>query len=99
VADSIFDDFIKDPKDVRAARKFIDYYLETTLKIVLLYTELSAKSVYSDQEKQVLEKAEQILKQIEDTFHKQLGKLQEDDYLDLATELDVLEMTMKSEGI
>lgn len=99
VADVIFDDFVKDPKDIRAARKFIDYYLSTTQKIVVLYKELSQKPVHNEKEQKILEDTQRILVQIEETFHKQLGKLQEDDYLDLETELAVLEMTIKSEGI
>jgi 5-bromo-4-chloroindolyl phosphate hydrolysis protein len=99
VADEIFNDFIKAPKDLRDARKFLDYYLETTEKIVFLYSDLSKKTVYTENEQQVLSKAEQILTQIEEVFHQQKGKLQENDYLELSIELDVLEMTIKSEGV
>lgn len=99
VTDDIFDNFVKNPNDIKLARKFLDYYLDTVKRIVGLYCDLSGKEVYTDKEREVLEKAERILAQMEDTFQKQLGKLQEGDYLDLETELDVLETTMKMEGI
>lgn len=99
VADEIFDDFQKDPKDIKAARKFLNYYLSSTAKVVNLYAELSNKSHFSNDERATLDRAERILEQIEATFHKQLNKLLADDYLDLDTELAVLEATMKSEGI
>lgn len=99
VMDAIFDNFEKNPNDIKLARKFLDYYLDTVKRIVELYYELSGKEVYTDKEREILEKAEGILNQIETIFQKQLGKLQEGDYLDLETELEVLETTMKMEGI
>lgn len=99
VMDDIFVNVEKDPKDIRLARKFLDYYLDAAKRIVELYYELSKKEIYTDQEKEILAKAEKMLEQIEATFHQQLGKLQEGDYLDLSTELEVLETTMKLEGV
>ena len=99
VMDDIFDNFEKNPDDIRLARKFLDYYLDTVKRIVELYADLSGKEIYTGKEREVLAKAEKVLGQIEDTFHQQLGKLQEGDYLDLETELEVLETTMKMEGV
>ena len=99
VMDDIFDNFVKNPNDIKMARKFLDYYLDTVKRIVELYYELSGKEGYTEKEREVLGKAEKLLGQIESTFQKQLGKLQEGDYLDLETELEVLETTMKMEGI
>jgi 5-bromo-4-chloroindolyl phosphate hydrolysis protein len=99
LADSIFEDFKKDPKDIKAARKFINYYLETTETIILKYIELHKRERHSEEEVEILEKVEITLAQIKETFKLQLDKLVEDDFLDLDTELAVLRKTMESEGV
>ena len=45
VMDAIFDNFEKNPNDIKLARKFLDYYLDTVKRIVELYYELSGKEV------------------------------------------------------
>jgi 5-bromo-4-chloroindolyl phosphate hydrolysis protein len=42
VADQIFENFKKDPKDIKATRKFLSYFLDATTKIIRKYVELSS---------------------------------------------------------
>jgi 5-bromo-4-chloroindolyl phosphate hydrolysis protein len=98
-ATDIFDDFVKDPQDIREARRFILYYLDTTERIVSKYYQLSGAPYLSEEAKKTLKNVEQTLDMIKDTFRKQLKKLTENDVLDLDAEVKVLQNTIKQEGI
>ena len=98
-ADEIFDNFVEDPKDIKTARKFLSYYLDTTERILDRYVTISSKSVRDSDIEETLAKVEDMLSLIDETFKKQMKKLLEDDVLDLDIELEVLEKTIKSEGI
>ncbi len=98
-ATDIFDDFVKDPKDIKAARRFTLYYLDTTERIVSKYYQLSNAPYLSPDAKTTLKNVEQTLDMIKDTFRTQLKKLTENDVLDLDAEVKVLQNTIKQEGI
>jgi len=98
-ANDIFDDFVKDPKDIKVARRFTLYYLDTTERIVTKYQQLSNAPYLSDDAKSTLKNVENTLGMIKDTFRKQLKKLTENDVLDLDAEVKVLQNTIKQEGI
>jgi 5-bromo-4-chloroindolyl phosphate hydrolysis protein len=98
-ANDIFDEFVKDPKDVKRARRFILYYLDTTERIVSKYYQLGKTPYLSDDAKKTLKNVENTLDLIKDTFRKQLKKLTENDVMDLDAEVKVLQNTIKQEGI
>ncbi|NLY17950.1 MAG: 5-bromo-4-chloroindolyl phosphate hydrolysis protein, partial [Clostridiaceae bacterium] len=95
----IFDDFVRDPKDIKIARRFTLYYLDTTERIVTKYYQLSNVPYLSDDAKATLKNVESTLVMIKDTFRKQLKKLTENDVMDLDAEIKVLRNTIKQEGI
>ncbi|TFG63735.1 MAG: hypothetical protein E4H36_04875 [Spirochaetales bacterium] len=95
----ILDDIKKDPKDYRAARQFLNYYLDSTLKILKRYVEISSHGASSSDIQSVLKKVENTLTTIDSAFKKQLAKLMEDDVLDLDTEITVLKRTIEMEGL
>jgi len=98
VADKILDDIKQDPADLKAARPFLNYYLDSTVKILERYAEISSKKVIDREVAQSLKRVEDLLDAIRLSFHKQLAKLQENDMLDLDTEMSVLERTIKLDG-
>jgi 5-bromo-4-chloroindolyl phosphate hydrolysis protein len=98
VADKIIDDIRKDPGDLKAARPFLNYYLDSTVKILERYAELSAKKILDKDVQLSLKRVEGLLDSIRLAFHKQLAKLLENDMLDLDTEMSVLEKTIQLEG-
>jgi 5-bromo-4-chloroindolyl phosphate hydrolysis protein len=95
----IFVIFKKDPKDIKYARQFLSYYLDTTIKIVQKYTALSAQHVNSQQIKSTLLKAENMLDSIAVAFEKQKEKLLSDDVMDLDVEIQTLEKTFNAEDL
>lgn len=99
VASSIYADIRKDPKNIRQARKFISYYMETTGYIVKRYIDISADKAYLAGGDAMPDRISGALDSIYTLFTKLKGKLMEDDLLDLDTEIKLLEQTIKSEGI
>jgi len=99
VAGDIFDNFLKDPKDIKESRRFLIYYLDTTERIVSKYYELSRMTYLSDEAKNTLKNVESTLTLIKDSFRSHLKKLTENDVLDLEAEVKVLQNTIKREGI
>ncbi len=96
---NIVENFRKDPKDIKRARQFVNYYLDATVKIVTRYVELSNAQVVTPEVEKSLKKVEEIVQSIRITFEKQHEMLLQDDLLDLDTEVEVLKKTMKLEGM
>lgn len=95
-AEKIFQDFSRDPKDIKAARQFITYYLDAAINVIKQYSDLSDNA---PDKKAFQAKVTELLKTINTSFETQLKKLYEDDFLNLAVEMKVLEKTIKSEGL
>ncbi len=95
VADKILEDIRQDPADLKAARPFLNYYLDATVKILERYAEISAKKVLDADVMKSLKRVEDLLDSIRLSFHKQLARLQENDMLDLDTEMSVLEKSIQ----
>lgn len=87
----------KNPARVKRARKFLSYYLETTLFIVTGFAE-----VESSNDPEIVAsraKSKQILGTIQQAFDKQLAVLLRNDVMDIDAEIDVLRSTLKAEGL
>jgi len=95
----IFNNFEKDPKDIKQAKQFLSYYLDTSIKIVKKYRDLSAQNVRSPEIAATLSKAELMLDSIEKAFEKQHARLLRDDAMDLDTEIETLEKTFNAEDL
>ena len=71
---------------------------EATLQIMEKYAQLS-KNKKNAERKKSLKKVEKLMGEIEDAFENQLSKLYDDDFLNLDTEVSVLEKTLELEGL
>jgi 5-bromo-4-chloroindolyl phosphate hydrolysis protein len=93
----IFDYLAKNPHRVRSARKFLSYYLDTTLFIVKSYVDLQGSNDpdIADSRKKLLD----ILGTIKAAFEKQYAVLLKNDVLDIDAEIEVLRSSLKSEGL
>lgn len=98
LTEKILESIRKDPKDLKPARSFLGYYLDTAMKILKQYNELEGQSVKSTEMTEVIGRLEGTLGTLETAFEKQLEKLMENDVMDLDTELTVLERTIEMEG-
>jgi 5-bromo-4-chloroindolyl phosphate hydrolysis protein len=97
VVEKIFADIKKDPKDIKPAREFLTYYLDTTINILNRYADISSQDIRSKKIVEMLDKVEGLLDAIKKAFEKQLEKLLSDDILDLDSDIKVLEQTIKTE--
>ncbi len=98
VARKIFDNFEYDPKDIKAARQFLNYYLDATIKIIEQYYILSGTKT-DEKKKETLKEVEKLMGRIEKAFENQLTKLYDDDFINLDTEIRVLENAVKHDGL
>jgi 5-bromo-4-chloroindolyl phosphate hydrolysis protein len=99
IARGILDDIRKDPKDIRRARQFLNYYLDAVTRILGHYTDLTERGIGSADARAALEKVESLLLTLEGAFEKQRATLAQDDVLDLDSEISVLEKTLDMEGL
>lgn len=80
-------------------RKFMEYYLPTTLKLVRGYRMLDERGVDGQEALQARTRVDDSLGVVLQACEKLMDKLYQDDVLDLATEIDVLEQMLKRDGL
>jgi hypothetical protein len=98
-AAKIVEDLERNPRDVRAARQFLGYYLDATVRICSSYAELAATGLSGEGIAESLARTESLLDTIRRAFEQQHVKLLAGEVLDLDTEIALLEKTMRGEGI
>ena len=99
VSQKIFDEVKQDPKKLPQIRRFMDYYLPTTLKLLNSYDRMSAAGVSGENIDSTLAKVEGMMRTIVAAFEKQLDSLYGSEALDIATDITVLETMMAREGL
>lgn len=95
----IFAYICDNPKKVGQIRKFMNYYLPTTLKLLESYDRMSRQDVEGENITQSMEEIERIMHTIVLAFEKQLDALFQDEAMDISTDITVLEGMMAQEGI
>ena len=95
----IFRVVIEKPEREQDVRKFMNYYLPTTLKLLRNYDLLEDQSYQSQSIIESRRKIENVLDMLIEAFEKQLDRLFRDDALDIATDIDVLETMMAGDGL
>ena len=99
VSQKIFEEVKRDPKKLPKIRRFMDYYLPTTLKLLNSYDRMSATGVSGENIDSTLAKVEGMMRTIVAAFEKQLDSLYGADALDISTDITVLETMMAREGL
>ncbi len=99
VSAKIFQAVKDDPKKLPQIRKFMDYYLPTTLKLLNSYDRMSAAGVSGENIDGTLAKVEGMMRNIVSAFEKQLDSLFGAEALDISTDITVLETMMAREGL
>ena len=96
--DKIFKALEKNPRDSQQIRKFMNYYLPTSVKLLDHYKTLSSAGAGEN----VLKSLAGIsgsLSMIAEAFEKQLDRLYADDQLDISAEISALETMMAADGL
>ena len=99
VSQKIFDEVRRSPDKLPQIRKFMDYYLPTTLKLLNAYDRMSAAGVSGENIDTTLAKVEGMMRTIVSAFEKQLDALFGAEALDISTDITVLENMMAREGL
>lgn len=94
----IFQCVYEKPAKASQIRKFMDYYLPTTLKMVKAYRVLGERNLSSDETRQARQRIDSALGIVLTGCQKQLDNLYRDDVLDITTDIDVLEQMLKRDG-
>ena len=99
VSQKIFDQVKADPGKLGQIRKFMDYYLPTTLKLLNAYDRMAATGVSGENIDTTKQRVEGMMGTIVTAFEKQLDGLFGADALDISTDITVLETMMAREGL
>ena len=97
--EEIFNLLERDPRQMAAVRKFMNYYLPTTEKLIRSYRLMMDSKARGDNMTQAMASIENSLGMIAEAFEKQLDNLHRDRTLDIETDIDVLETMMASDGL
>jgi len=99
VTDKIFKDVIDDPTDYRAVRRFADFYLPTTMKLLYAYERFGRGGATGESIDATLARIEEALRQIHASYEKQYDALFKNQALDIETDIMVLEALLKRDGL
>ena len=96
---SIFRVVREKPERAEEVRKFMNYYLPTTLKLLKSYSLMEKQSYQGENIQQSRKKIEDVLYTLVHAFEQQQDKLFQSDALDVETDISVLETMMASDGL
>lgn len=99
ISNKIFRTVIEKPEKAPQIRRFMDYYLPTTLKMLQGYSLMDDRKISSREALNVKAKIESAMEVVIASFKKQLDTLYQDDILDISTDIDVLETMLKQDGL
>ena len=99
VSGKIFRQVQKDPTQLPQIRKFMSYYLPTTLKLLRAYDDMSHQGVQGENITGTMERVRGMMGTIVTAFERQLDSLFGDQALDISTDITVLDNMMAREGL
>ena len=96
---SIFRVVREKPEHAEEVRKFMNYYLPTTLKLLKSYSLMEKQSYQGENIQASRKKNEDVLDTLTHAFEQQQDRLFKTEALDVATDISVLETMMASDGL
>lgn len=90
---------VAEPGKLPQIRKFMNYYLPTTIKLLNAYDRMDSTGVSGENIDGTKGKIEEMLDTIVVAFDKQLDSLFSDEALDIATDIKVMENLLAQEGL
>ena len=99
VSEKIFARVKEEPTKLPQIRRFLDYYLPTTLKLLNAYDRASSAGISGENVDATKAKVSGMMKTIVTAFEKQLDALYGTEALDISTDITVLENLMAREGL
>ncbi len=94
----IFRTVSEEPAKAPQVRKFMNYYLPTTLKVLANYRLMQVRGVSWDEMSQARESAIRCMNMVLTACQKQIDALHKENMLDISTDIDVMEQMLKRDG-
>ena len=99
VTRKIIDLVVKQPKKLPQIRRFMDYYLPTTLKLLNAYDRMDSTGIAGDNITATKDKVSAMMDTIVHAFDRQLDALFGEEALDISTDITVMENLLAREGL
>ena len=99
VSDKIVRDAIDDPSDVPQIRKFLDYYLPTTIKLLNAYDRMNSQEISGSNITGSMERIEDMLDTAIDAYKRQLDALFANQAADIQMDIEVMNGMLAREGL
>lgn len=99
ISDKIVKDAISDPKDIPAIKRFLNYYLPTTIKLLHTYDRMAVQGIEGENISGTITRIEDMLDTVVVSYKKQLDALFADEALDIETDIRVMDGLLQREGL
>ena len=99
LTEKIFADLLDDPSDYKMIKRFANYFLPTTIKLLNAYDRMDSLGVDGENISATRQKITDILDTTIAAYEKQLDALFANQALDIETDITVLEGMLKKEGL
>ena len=99
ITDKITQDAIDDPKDIPQIKKFLNYYLPTTLKLLNSYDRMSSIGIEGENLDKSMKSINAMLDEVIAAYKKRLDSLFENQALDIETDIEVMNTMLAREGL
>ena len=94
----IFRTVSAEPSKASHVRKFMNYYLPTTLKVLANYRTMQERGVSYQEMYQARESAVRCMNMVLTACQKQIDALHKENMLDISTDIEVMEQMLKRDG-
>lgn len=95
----IFTALEEDTSRLSRTRKFLSYYLPTTVNLLRRYRALEQQGAAGENITTTMEKIEEMLGKVRLAFEKQLDNLYEAEAMDITADIQVMQQVMAAEGL
>ena len=99
ITDKITQNVIADPSDIPQTKKFMNYYLPTTIKLLHSYDRMSSQGIEGENLDKSMKNINEMLDSAIDAFKKRLDSLFANQALDIETEIEVMNTMLAREGL
>ena len=99
ISDKIIQDAREDPTDVPQIKKFLDYYLPTTIKLLNAYDRMGQQGIEGENISGTMTRIEDMLDTAIDSYRKLLDGLFANQAMDIETDISVMNTMLKREGL
>lgn len=99
ITDKIIQDAIEDPSDIPQIKKFMNYYLPTTIKLLNAYDRMGAQGIAGENLDKSMQSINEMLDTAIEAYKKRLDSLFADQMLDIETDISVMNTMLAREGL